>query len=99
MLSLINPVINIINTLIAHKTGISQDVAAKELRNPLAGVTVTPMTYTYLGDMLDHCILIAESLDQIRKSADGMIGLINTIGADLNQSIKLLTGPRPSFCR
>lgn len=92
MVSFINPITNLINALRDHKTDMTQDIATKELQNPLKGVIITPMTYTYLGDVLDHCILITDSLDQIRKSADGMIDLIfNTISALQNESMKQLT--------
>jgi Mg2+ and Co2+ transporter CorA len=92
LVSFINPITNLINALRDHKTDMAQDVATKELQNPQKGVIITPMTYTYLGDVLDHCILITEQLDQIRKSADGMIDLIfNTISALQNESMKQLT--------
>ncbi|KAB5570886.1 hypothetical protein GE09DRAFT_957087 [Coniochaeta sp. 2T2.1] len=92
MVSFINPITNLINALRDHKSDMAQDVAAKELQDPLTGVIITPMTYIYLGDVLDHCILITESLEQIKKSADGMIDLIfNTISALQNESMKQLT--------
>lgn len=50
------------------------------------------MTYTYLGDVLDHCVLIQESLNAIKAQADGLINLIfNTIAAFQNESMKQLT--------
>lgn len=92
MVSFINPITNLINALRDHKTDMTQDLATKELQNPSKGVIITPMTYIYLGDVLDHCILITDSLDQIRKSADGMIDLIfNTISALQNETMKQLT--------
>lgn len=92
MISFISPITNLLNALRDHKTELTQDAATKELQNPLKGVIITPMTYTYLGDVLDHCILINDSLDQVRKSAEGMIDLIfNTISAMQNESMKQLT--------
>ncbi|EOO00640.1 putative family metal ion protein [Phaeoacremonium minimum UCRPA7] len=92
LLSFINPITNLINALRDHKTGLSQEHATKELQNPDHGVIITPMTYTYLGDVLDHCVLISESLNQLKDNADGLIALIfNTISAYQNESMKQLT--------
>ncbi len=60
--------------------------------DPNHGVLITPLTYIYLGDVLDHCVLITETLNQLKNSADGMIGLIfNTISATQNESMRQLT--------
>ncbi|KAK3380441.1 hypothetical protein B0T24DRAFT_195128 [Lasiosphaeria ovina] len=92
MLSFINPIVTLINTLRDHKTEMPQEIAASKLQDPAHGVILTPMTYTYLGDVLDHCVLITESLNQLKGSADGMIGLIfNTISTSQNESMKQLT--------
>jgi Mg2+ and Co2+ transporter CorA len=92
MLSFIQPITNLITALRDHKTDMTQDVAVKELQNPNKGVIITPQTYIYLGDVLDHCVLISEGLGHLKASADGMIDLIfNTISAFQNESMKQLT--------
>lgn len=66
--------------------------ATLHLQDSSKGVIITPMTYTYLGDVLDHCVLIQESLNAIKAQADGLINLIfNTIAAYQNESMKQLT--------
>lgn len=92
MLSFLNPIDNLVNVLRDHKTYMSQDRAMQELENPSSGVIVTPMTHTYLGDVLDHCIMITENLQQLKQSSDNLIDLIfNTISAGQNESMKQLT--------
>ncbi|POS81528.1 magnesium and cobalt transporter CorA [Diaporthe helianthi] len=92
ILSFITPVINLINALRDHKTPLSQESATLHLQDSSKGVIITPMTYTYLGDVLDHSVLIQESLNAIKAQADGLINLIfNTIAAYQNESMKQLT--------
>ncbi|KAH7000234.1 hypothetical protein EDB80DRAFT_895529 [Ilyonectria destructans] len=92
MLSFLNPIDNVVNVLRDHKTYLTHDQAMKELEKPASGVIVTPMTHTYLGDVLDHCIMITEALQQLKQSSDNLISLIfNTISANQNESMKQLT--------
>jgi Mg2+ and Co2+ transporter CorA len=92
MLSFLNPIDNLVNVLRDHKTYLSQEQAMKELENPASGVIVTPMTHTYLGDVLDHTIIITEALQQLKQSSDNLINLIfNTISANQNESMKQLS--------
>ncbi|KAJ4260600.1 hypothetical protein NW762_007343 [Fusarium torreyae] len=92
MLSFLNPIDNLVNVLRDHRTNMTHDQAMLELENPQSGVIVTPMTHTYLGDVLDHCIMITEALQQLKQSSDNLINLIfNTISAHQNESMKQLT--------
>ncbi|EMT65965.1 Magnesium transport protein CorA [Fusarium odoratissimum] len=92
MLSFLNPIDNLVNVLRDHKTHMTHDQAMQALENPSTGVIVTPMTHTYLGDVLDHCIMITEALQQLKQSSDNLINLIfNTISAHQNESMKQLT--------
>ncbi|KAI1749186.1 hypothetical protein F4782DRAFT_514264 [Xylaria castorea] len=92
LFSFVNPIQALISSLRDHKTKLSQEAVSRELQNPLGGVIITPVTYTYLGDVYDHCILITENLTQIKESANHMIDLIfNTIATYQNESMKQLT--------
>jgi len=92
MLSFINPITTLINALRDHKTTMTQEAASQKLQDPSYGVIITPMTHTYLGDVLDHSVLITESLNQLKGSADMMISLIfNTLTIYENESMKQLT--------
>ncbi|KAI1486001.1 hypothetical protein F5X96DRAFT_278919 [Biscogniauxia mediterranea] len=93
MYSFVNPIQALINTLRDHKTKLTkQEDVTRELQNPLGGVIISPLTYTYLGDVYDHCVLITENLNQIKESANHMIDLIfNTIATYQNESMKQLT--------
>lgn len=94
MRSFVQPIENIINTIREHKTYIHVDheIALHDLRNPEKGVIITPVTAMYLGDVLDHCLLIRDNLWEITKAADDLIDLIfNTIAAHQNETLKQLT--------
>jgi Mg2+ and Co2+ transporter CorA len=92
MLTFLNPIDNLVNVLRDHRTNMSQEEAMRVLQDPASGVIMTPMTHTYLGDVLDHCIIITEAMQQLKKSSDNLINLIfNTISANQNESMKQLT--------
>lgn len=92
ILAVIQPITNLINALREHKTDMSQESAQLHLQDPQKGVIISPMTFTYLGDVLDHCMLTTDGLNSIKSQADGLISLIfNTISAYQNESMKQLT--------
>ncbi|KAK3301630.1 uncharacterized protein B0T15DRAFT_405255 [Chaetomium strumarium] len=92
ILGFINPITSLINALREHETDVAPDAVMAHLLDPTHGVIITSLTNTYLGDVLDHCVLITETLNQLKGLANGMIDLIfNTISAYQNESMKQLT--------
>ncbi|KUI63207.1 Magnesium transport protein CorA [Cytospora mali] len=92
ILSFINPILNLINALRDHRTELSQESATMHLQDASEGIIITPMAYTYLGDVFDHSVLIQESLNAVKAQADGLISLLfNTIAVYQNESMKQLT--------
>ncbi|KAK4221438.1 putative transporter [Podospora fimiseda] len=92
MHSFITPITTLIQALRDHKTDIALDTAMQKILDPKHPAIITTQTYMYLGDVLDHCVLITDALDKLKGTADGMIDLIfNTISANQNESMKQLT--------
>ena len=79
----INPIVNLVNALKDHKNEPMGTPGSngKLGRTTSSGVTISSMAHTYLGDVEDHCVLMTQNLDQMRRSADNMIDLVfNTYG-------------------
>ena len=76
----ISPIVNLVNALRDHKSEnilvTTPGLSGKPPKLSSSGVTISPMTNVYLGDVEDHCILITNGLDQMRRAADNMIDLI-----------------------
>ncbi|KAF2744975.1 hypothetical protein M011DRAFT_469999 [Sporormia fimetaria CBS 119925] len=103
----IQPIVSLINSLREHRSDPIHTPVVSGLginagnytnnntgasRKPISSITITPLAYTYLGDVEDHCLVIIESLDQMKRAASNLIDLIfNTMSAFQNNTMRQLT--------
>ena len=86
----ISPIVNLVNALRDHKAEPigTPGLSGRPPKLSTSSVTISPMTQVYLGDVEDHCVLITDGLESMRRAADNMIDLIfNT-----NSKFKLSSG-------
>ncbi|RDA89592.1 hypothetical protein CP533_6229 [Ophiocordyceps camponoti-saundersi (nom. inval.)] len=91
MLRFLQPVDGLVNALRDHHSP-DRGAVTERRSGGEEGVIVSSVTRTYLGDVLDHCIVICDALQQLKQSSEDLIGLIfNTISATQNESMRQLT--------
>lgn len=90
----ISPIGNLVSALRDHKSEPigTPGILGKPSSISSSSVVISPMTQLYLGDVEDHCVLLGQGLDQMRRQPDNMIDLVfNTHGARQSESMKQLT--------
>jgi Mg2+ and Co2+ transporter CorA len=92
--SVIHPIVALVNGLRDHKVEhfpSTPGLYGMPTKTQMPGVMVSPATHPYLGDVEDHCLMIIQALDQMRRASDNMVDLVfNTIGL----LFEIFWGPR-----
>ncbi|KAF3908387.1 hypothetical protein ABW21_db0200054 [Orbilia brochopaga] len=85
----IQPLTGVINALRDHRR---DDSKRKDTINTLTSVSISRIAYTYLGDVSDHTIVLLETVETMKRSADNLTDYIfNTVGNLQNESMQQLT--------
>ncbi|KAF2773130.1 hypothetical protein EJ03DRAFT_265675 [Teratosphaeria nubilosa] len=91
--NLFKPIVHLVNALRDHQVEpLVPTTAVQNARAETAtSVIITPLAHTYFGDVLDHCITMIQSLEQMDASASNISTLIfNTVGAKTNNFMMIL---------
>ncbi|KAJ6261912.1 hypothetical protein Dda_2711 [Drechslerella dactyloides] len=86
----IQPLTGLINALRDHKRDESRRKDSK--LDALTTVGISSVAYTYLGDVSDHTIMLLETVETMKRSADNLTDYIfNLVGNLQNESMQQLT--------
>ncbi|KAK6350096.1 hypothetical protein TWF696_006343 [Orbilia brochopaga] len=86
----IQPLTGIINALRDHRRDESKRKDGSI--NSLTTVGISRIAYTYLGDVADHTIVLLETVETMKRSADNLTDYIfNTVGNLQNENMQQLT--------
>ncbi|KAK3071290.1 hypothetical protein LTR53_008883 [Teratosphaeriaceae sp. CCFEE 6253] len=65
--------------------------SAMRRQDTATSVSISPLAHTYFGDVLDHCITMIQTMEQMDASAGNISTLIfNTVGAKTNNFMMIL---------
>ncbi|KAK6536534.1 hypothetical protein TWF281_000762 [Arthrobotrys megalospora] len=86
----IQPLTGIINALRDHKRDVSRK--GTNTISQLTSVGISPVAHTYLGDVQDHTMVLLETVETMKRSADNLTDYIfNTVGNLQNENMRQLT--------